>query len=832
MNEAGEAWFDVGVRALRYPVRAVAAVACALAVAGSFADAVGIAGAILGAIVGTVAGELLGRSRVRSAVIVGAAAVAWPATALVATACVELQVIPFIVGPAWALRLASLVGFGGGMLVATALLRSLSTRYTAALYAELAAMIGGIAALVAAHRNGAIARPLWLSDAAWRHGIDPSVPLALLGVTLALLCAAYALLETKNRLPRAAWLLLPVFVVFAALVTHHEATQPPAMPHSVGDAQHLPTATGAGSAGASGTDGIADAGDPTDKTDGNGGQPKDPGDQTDGSGGTPKDPGDKTDGTPGTPKDPGDKTDGSKPPNDPKSPDKPQDPDPLRPDGTPKGQDTDAPPSSGRGGGSSGDTDVDTDAPQAPFDPDPNHDAKTGGGNPPVAVVILDDDDTPPSGYFYLREEALSYYDGHRLVVASEATADRDLISAFPTRVTPVIPPASTFPRTTVHQRVSLIAEHPRPFALDTPVQFGPMINPAPTRFQRAYTADSLAPTWTLDKLLGHTAGDPAWSPELQALYTAAPTDPRYAALAHKLVSGLPAPLQSDPFGEALAIKQYLDKNMKYTKRERHAKAADPVADFLFGNLTGYCVHSAHASVYLWRSLGLPARVSTGYAVDVADQRGSTLIVRAGDAHAWPELYLDGVGWVILDISPAKDLDPPGQPLDEDLANLLGEMARQTPTEKPAINWAPIVDVLVFAAKIAALALFVAALSGHYIYKAWRRARPFLAADAAMPRVGYRAALDRLAEAGFSRANGESREAFARRVLDRAPSFAVITDLHLAGALGNHDRSRPEYRRELWLAVLRDLRRETPNIAPWWRRWLGLVDPTSFYRAR
>ena len=38
-------------------------------------------------------------------------------------------------------------------------------------------------------------------------------------------------------------------------------------------------------------------------------------------------------------------------------------------------------------------------------------------------------------------------------------------------------------------------------------------------------------------------------------------------------------------------------------------------AAFLFGNFTGYCVHSAHASVYLWRSLGLPARIGTGYLV-------------------------------------------------------------------------------------------------------------------------------------------------------------------------------------------------------------------------
>jgi hypothetical protein len=47
----------------------------------------------------------------------------------------------------------------------------------------------------------------------------------------------------------------------------------------------------------------------------------------------------------------------------------------------------------------------------------------------------------------------------------------------------------------------------------------------------------------------------------------------------------------------------------------------------------------------LYRTAGIPARVSQGYAV-AARQRGhgASLLIRSGDAHAWPEIYLQGAG--------------------------------------------------------------------------------------------------------------------------------------------------------------------------------------------
>ena len=47
------------------------------------------------------------------------------------------------------------------------------------------------------------------------------------------------------------------------------------------------------------------------------------------------------------------------------------------------------------------------------------------------------------------------------------------------------------------------------------------------------------------------------------------------------------------------------------------------------------------------RALGIPARVGSGYAVDEsARQGGSAILLSGANSHAWPEIYVDGVGWV------------------------------------------------------------------------------------------------------------------------------------------------------------------------------------------
>ena len=157
------------------------------------------------------------------------------------------------------------------------------------------------------------------------------------------------------------------------------------------------------------------------------------------------------------------------------------------------------------------------------------------------------------------------------------------------------------------------------------------------------------------------------------------------------------------------------------------------------------------------------------------------LIVNNGDAHAWPELYIDKVGWVALDIAPKENLDGEPPPVDEDMMESLIELARDVenksfrePIDWEAFweKWRPIIVFWVVLISILTLGL-------HYLYKIYRRVRPKWKLS---PLVIYIASIDQLSEIGLRRFYGESRESFARRVSEKVPAFSEITNGHLAEA--------------------------------------------------
>lgn len=64
----------------------------------------------------------------------------------------------------------------------------------------------------------------------------------------------------------------------------------------------------------------------------------------------------------------------------------------------------------------------------------------------------------------------------------------------------------------------------------------------------------------------------------------------------------------------------------------------------------GYCVQFSTAMVLMARSIGIPARVATGFLPGA--QIDGTRRVLASDAHAWPELYFPGTGWLRFEPTP------------------------------------------------------------------------------------------------------------------------------------------------------------------------------------
>jgi len=459
----------------------------------------------------------------------------------------------------------------------------------------------------------------------------------------------------------------------------------------------------------------------------------------------------------------------------------------------------------------------------------------SSGRQIPLAVVLMHDDYSPPTGLYYFRQAAFSQYNGRRLVQATRGDVDGDIAPSFvfePTKLGDV--PNEHGDRTELETTVALLADHNRPFALESPIEVRPEQNPDPGRFRRAYRVKSVALDTEYESLLDRGTGDPEWSEDQRSHYTTAPTDPRYAELAQKIASEMPEWIRNNPVAQGVMVSLWLSKEGTYSLRSKHAAAEDPTADFLFGDKTGYCVHFAHAAVYLMRSLGIPARVGAGYAVEeAARQGGSAILLSGANSHAWPEIYVRGVGWVIVDVSPERSLDPPVQPPDADLQRLLGEMARgQKPM--PQSEWRPLDPAIELARKFTAalgrtlLILLPALLALGYAVKLWRRLSPSWASGAAAPRVAYRAQLDRLSEIALTRRFGESRESFAMRIADTSPSFAGLTRGHVAARFGPERVAAAAELRELERAAQRELARSVR----WHRRLLGALHPYSWLASR
>ncbi|MCR5301031.1 MAG: DUF3488 and transglutaminase-like domain-containing protein [Lachnospiraceae bacterium] len=71
---------------------------------------------------------------------------------------------------------------------------------------------------------------------------------------------------------------------------------------------------------------------------------------------------------------------------------------------------------------------------------------------------------------------------------------------------------------------------------------------------------------------------------------------------------------------------------------------------FIFEKKSGYCSYYATAFVLLARAYGIPARYVQGYRVEMRDKLH--VPVSSADAHAWPEAYLSGIGWVTFEPTP------------------------------------------------------------------------------------------------------------------------------------------------------------------------------------
>ena len=109
------------------------------------------------------------------------------------------------------------------------------------------------------------------------------------------------------------------------------------------------------------------------------------------------------------------------------------------------------------------------------------------------------------------------------------------------------------------------------------------------------------------------------------------------------------------PYARAAAVAHYLRDHCRYSLGSGGTPAGtDPIHYFVTEGRKGACDLFAGAMVVMCRSVGVPARMVTGYLPREATGR-DRYVVRQRDAHAWAEVYVAPYGWVAYDPTPSDD---------------------------------------------------------------------------------------------------------------------------------------------------------------------------------
>ena len=120
-------------------------------------------------------------------------------------------------------------------------------------------------------------------------------------------------------------------------------------------------------------------------------------------------------------------------------------------------------------------------------------------------------------------------------------------------------------------------------------------------------------------------------------------------ALARKVTSHA-----TTPYAKAIALQQWFTQSggFTYSLNATEPPDATGLSHFLTVSRRGYCQQFAFAMAVLARLLGIPARVAVGF-TSGSPTGINTWTVKTSDAHAWPELYFQGAGWLRFEPTPS-----------------------------------------------------------------------------------------------------------------------------------------------------------------------------------
>jgi transglutaminase-like putative cysteine protease len=266
------------------------------------------------------------------------------------------------------------------------------------------------------------------------------------------------------------------------------------------------------------------------------------------------------------------------------------------------------------------------------------------------------------------------------------------------------------------------------------------------------------------------------------------PDNSQLAAIAHQHTAGAATELQA-----ALDLQRWFTSGSFRYSLKPDLPSSHWLLAFLTKDRRGYCQQFAWAFAVLARLVGIPSRIVVGYTGGTATSHNSWQVTTA-DAHAWPELYFPGEGWLRFEPTPqgpagqgtavappyasgsaagglpsaksgnttgatgsaGSPHQPTGPGLNRFQHGQSGGGALKLPTVSGSDLWLVIL--------IPVLVLLLIGLPG--VTRKLTRRRRWLAAagDAAVAGAAWRELIDDLADFGVSRQPGETPRAMARRI--------------------------------------------------------------------
>jgi Transglutaminase-like superfamily/Domain of unknown function (DUF4129) len=310
------------------------------------------------------------------------------------------------------------------------------------------------------------------------------------------------------------------------------------------------------------------------------------------------------------------------------------------------------------------------------------------------------------------------------------------------------------------------------------------------------------------------------------------------------------------PYQKAVELQSYFQSGkFSYDLNASLPNGINGLIDFLDNVRAGYCQQFAFAMAALARLLGIPARIAVGYTAGTSMGKGVWKVTTA-DAHAWPELYFRGMGWLRFEPTPGgaggqgtatvpqyAGGAPPGYGKEPttipgltpgtragkgvpDAAHLRGPgITGGGPVASSARGRSIIPWILLTLAIILGLGLIAPATARRLI----RRRRLRTADDAELAHAAWRELRDDLADYGLACRASESPRAVASRI-----ATTLRLDPSAAEALGRiasaEERARYATAPLPSTTLAADsatVRRALTREADWTGRWRARLVPTS-----